>query len=107
MISDWTRQHTMAHVLATCEENGVPCGPVNRAKEMLEDAHIAARDAIIRVSHPVLGDVPMQGVFPKLTDTPGGVEASSPGLGEHTDMILTTLGYDSDQQAGLRERGVV
>lgn len=107
MISNWTRQRTMADVLATCEENGIPCGPVNRAKEMLEDAHIAARNAIIRVAHPVLGDVPMQGVFPKLSDTPGGVEETSPSLSEHTESILAGLGYSADQQAALRAQGVI
>jgi len=107
MISNWTKQRTMADVLATCEENGIPCGPVNRAKEMLEDAHIAARNAIIRVAHPVLGDVPMQGVFPKLSDTPGGVEETSPGLSEHTEGILGGLGYSTDQQAALRAQGVI
>ena len=107
MISNWTKQRTMADVLATCEENGIPCGPVNRAKEMLEDAHIAARNAIIRVAHPVLGDVPMQGVFPKLSDTPGGVEETSPSLSEHTESILAGLGYSADQQAALRAQGVI
>ena len=107
MISNWTKQRTVADVLATCEENGIPCGPVNRAKEMLEDAHIAARNAIIRVAHPVLGDVPMQGVFPKLSDTPGGVEETSPSLSEHTEGILAGLGYSVDQQAALRAQGVI
>ena len=97
----------MADVLATCEENGIPCGPVNRAKEMLEDAHIAARNAIIRVAHPVLGDVPMQGVFPKLSDTPGGVEETSPSLSEHTESILAGPGFSADQQAALRAQGVI
>ncbi|MDF1806208.1 CaiB/BaiF CoA-transferase family protein [Hyphomonas sp.] len=107
MISNWTKQRTMADVLATCEENGIPCGPVNRAKEMLEDAHIAARNAIIRVAHPVLGDVPTQGVFPKLSDTPGGVEETSPSLSEHTESILAGLGFSADQQAALRAQGVI
>ena len=107
MISNWTKQRTMADVLATCEENGIPCGPVNRAKEMLEDAHIAARNAIIRVAHPVLGDVPMQGVFPKLSDAPGGVEETSPSLSEHTESILAGLGFSADQQAALRAQGVI
>lgn len=107
MISNWTKQRKMVDVLATCEENGIPCGPVNRAKEMLEDAHIAARDAIIRVAHPVLGDVPMQGVFPKLSDTPGGVQGTSPSLSEHTEDVLAQLGYSADQQAALRVQGVI
>ena len=107
LISDWTRQRTMADVLAACEDHGIPCGPVNRAKEMLEDAHIAAREAIIRVSHPVLGQVPMQGVFPKLSGTPGRVTGASPELGQHTGQVLAELGISSDRQEQLRADGVI
>ncbi|WP_291078616.1 CaiB/BaiF CoA-transferase family protein [Hyphomonas sp.] len=107
LISDWTRQRTMADVLAACEDHGIPCGPVNRAKEMLEDAHIAARDAIIRVSHPVLGQVPMQGVFPKLSGTPGRVTGASPELGQHTGQVLAELGISPDRQEQLRADGVI
>jgi crotonobetainyl-CoA:carnitine CoA-transferase CaiB-like acyl-CoA transferase len=107
LISDWTRQRTMADVLAACEDHGIPCGPVNRAKEMLEDAHIAARDAIIRVAHPVLGQVPMQGVFPKLSGTPGEVTGASPELGQHTGQVLAELGISPDRQEQLRADGVI
>lgn len=107
LISDWTRQRTMADVLAACEDHGIPCGPVNRAKEMLEDAHIAARDAIIRVAHPVLGQVPMQGVFPKLSSTPGEVTGASPELGQHTGQVLAELGISPDRQEQLRADGVI
>lgn len=106
-ISAWTRQHEVANVLARCEENGVPCGPVNTAKDMLADAHIAAREAIIKVAHPLLGDVPMQGVFPKLSDTPGRVDRAGPALGENTSEILAAIGYDEQAQAGLRQEGVI
>ena len=107
LISNWTKQRTMADVLASCEDNGIPCGPVNRAREMLEDAHMAARDAIIRVAHPVLGEVPMQGVFPKLSGTPGGVADASPELGQHTEQVLSALGLDAERQAELRAAGVI
>ncbi|MEQ8557641.1 MAG: CoA transferase [Henriciella sp.] len=106
-ISSWTKQRTVADVLALCEAYGVPCGPVNTAKDMLADAHIAAREAIIRVAHPLLGDVPMQGVFPKLSDTPGGVAKSSPALGENTGEILSTIGYDEAEQQSLRQEGII
>ncbi|MEM7493244.1 MAG: CoA transferase, partial [Pseudomonadota bacterium] len=42
MISAWTSYRTMSDVVRTCEANAVPCGPVNTAKDMLEDAHMKA-----------------------------------------------------------------
>jgi len=107
LISAWTSQRTKAEVLGLGEANGVPCGPVNTAKDMLEDAQIKARDAIIRVMHPGLGEVPMQGIFPKLSATPGQVAKSGPVLGENTGEILSAIGIDAEVQDRLREQGVI
>ncbi len=106
-IADWTRSRPMAEAIALAEEHGVPCGPVNTAREMLEDAHIAAREAIIRVAQPGLGDVPMQAPVPKLSDTPGGVARPAPSLGADTRDILSALGIDAEAQAKLKRTGVI
>ncbi|MEE2877935.1 MAG: CoA transferase [Pseudomonadota bacterium] len=106
-ISAWTGERSTSDVLALCEEHGVPCGPVNTARDMLEDAHIAARNAIIKVTHPMLGDVPMQGVFPKLSETPGKVNSAGPSLGENTAEILSQLGYDQSEQDQFKQEGII
>lgn len=106
-IAVWTRERTVADVLSTCDEHGVPCGPVNTAKDMLADAQIAAREAIIKVAHPLLGEVPMQGVFPKLSETPGTVSRTGPTLGENTGEILSAAGYDEAAQHSLRQEGII
>ncbi|MEM7767736.1 MAG: CoA transferase [Pseudomonadota bacterium] len=107
LIAAWTETRSMAEVIAGCEAHGVPCGPVNTAKDMLADAHIAARDAIVRIADPVLGDVPMQGVVPKLSETPGRIRATGPALGADTADVLEGIGLDADTQADLRSKGVI
>lgn len=107
LIADWTSPRSMAEVLAACEAHGVPCGPVNTAKEMLEDAHIAAREAIVKLAHPVLGDVPMQAPVPKLSETPGRLARPAPSLGEHTAEILSGLGVSQEDMAHLKARGII
>lgn len=108
LISVWTRGHSMEEVLRLCEAHAIPSGPVNTAKEMLEDAHMKARSAILSVFSPMLGkDVPMQGVMPKLTLTPGEVRTAGPELGQDTGAILDVLGYSPEDQAALREQNVI
>lgn len=106
-IAAWTKHRTMAEVMTKADAFSVPCGPVNTAKDMLEDAHMAARAAIARLAHPVLGDVPMQAPAPKLSDTPGALRTPAPDLGQDTAAILSELGLSSPVQAALRERGVI
>jgi formyl-CoA transferase len=108
LIGAWSSTHTCAALEALCEAAGVPCGRINRAPEMLADPHFAAREAIITAEHPVLGAFPMQGVFPKLSATPGNVRWTGPALGEHTDAVLGALpGYDPARLGALRAKGVI
>lgn len=108
LLGDWTRTLTSAELEAVLNEHSVPNGKIYTAPDMLADAHFAAREAIVTMVHPLLGDFPMQNVVPKLSDTPGGVRWVGPELGEHTDEVLTELlGLDDETRAGLRERGVI
>lgn len=108
LIGEWTRTRSMAEVLRLCEAHGIPSGPVNTAKDMLVDAHMKARAAILNVFSPMLGqDVPMQAPVPKLDLTPGSVQSAGPRLGQDTRAILETLGYSADDQLSLRDEHVI
>ncbi|MPY84104.1 MAG: CoA transferase [Actinophytocola sp.] len=108
LIADWTARFDAGELLDRLHEAGVPAGRIYTARDMFADPHFAARDAIVRVAHPELGEVPMQNVFPKLSATPGRVRSAGPELGEHNDDIFrTVLGLDDAAIAGLAERGVI
>ena len=108
MIATWTEQRSLQEVLAACDAHSIPCGPVNTAREMLEDAQIKARSAIVKIMDPMLGtEVPMQAVVPKLSSTPGRVTATGPALGEDTGDILASIGYDADEITSFRNANVI
>ena len=107
-ISEWTKTKTAEELTALMENNGVPVGKIYRAPDMLEDAHFKAREAIIKVMHPEIGELAMQNVFPKLSLTPGRVRHTGPELGEHNASVLgDILGMSAGEQQSLRERGIV
>lgn len=108
LIADWTARFDADELLDRLHEAGVPAGRIYTARDMFADPHFAARDAIVRVAHPELGEVPMQNVFPKLSATPGRVRSAGPELGEHNDDIFrSVLGLDDAAIAGLAARGVI
>ena len=107
-ISAWTRTLTSEALLARLEQHGVPFGKVYSAPDMLDDPQFAAREAIATVNHPVFGQVRMQNVFPKLSETPGEIRWPGPALGEHTDAVLgERLGLAADRLAALKTAGVI
>nr|WP_243793920.1 CoA transferase [Saccharopolyspora gloriosae] len=108
LISAWTRTLPTDELLDRLHEAGVPAGRVYTAADMTEDPHFAARNAIVRLMHPELGDFPMQNVVPRLSDTPGEVRGLGPELGEHNAEVYgALLGADADQLAQWREAKVI
>jgi succinyl-CoA---D-citramalate CoA-transferase len=108
IIAAWTGERTLEELLALLEDNGVPCGRIFSAPDMLADPQYRAREAIVETDHAVFGKVKMQNVFPKLSETPGAVRWPGPALGEHTDAVLgETLGFSPEKIAALRAEGVI
>ncbi len=106
LIADWTAPQDADELLAALEAAGVPAGRIYRAKDMLDDPHFIARQDIVTLPHPDLGEIAMHNVAPRLSATPGGVQHVGPTLGEHNDEVFGgLLGLDEMTQARLREEG--
>ncbi len=108
LIGEWTATMTSAGLEALLNEHSVPNGKIFTAPDMLADAHFAAREAVVRLAHPQLGEFAMQNVVPKLSDTPGEIRWVGPELGEHTDEVLgDLLDIDDVALAELRHAGII
>ncbi|WP_428251458.1 CaiB/BaiF CoA transferase family protein [Halomonas sp.] len=108
LVAAWTREHDAQRVVDILAEAGVPAGLVYRAPDMLEDPHFRAREAIVEVPDRHGKPLPMQNVFPRLSDTPGHVREVGPALGEHTETLLAGwLGLAPEAIDALRADGVI
>ena len=107
LIAEFSSQLDASVLADLLENHGVPVGRIFRPQDMLTDPHYQARESITTVDHPVLGPVPMQNTFPRLSRTDGTIRWPGPSLGQHTDDVLQELGRDSAAIEDLRARGVV
>jgi formyl-CoA transferase len=108
LIGQWTRTKSPTELLDLMSESGVPAGLIYRAPEMLKDPHFQAREAIVSVPHPDFGELKMQNVAPKLSETPGSIRSPSPALGQHNDEIYRNLlGLDARAYESLKSRKVI
>jgi crotonobetainyl-CoA:carnitine CoA-transferase CaiB-like acyl-CoA transferase len=106
-ITAWTSHHSMDDVLATLEREEVPSGRIYSVADIVGDAHYQARDMILQADLPGGASVKMPGIVPKLSDTPGEVRWQGPALGEHTQSVMESLGFNDAEVQRLRAEGAV
>lgn len=97
---------TTADWLARLNEHGVPAGPVSRISDIVEDAQVRARGMVLTLDHAKAGGIRQFGQPFKTADE-RGPPTPPPLLGEHTDEVLASLGYDVGRIGELRRAGVV
>ena len=107
MITEWTSTRTRSEICDRCERHHVPAAPLRDVMEVLGDPHLQAR-GFLTDHQTEMGAV-------ALPNSPMRYEGSSlrpltpaPGLGEHTDAVLSELcGLGDADLADLRREGVI
>ncbi|MBI3965365.1 MAG: CoA transferase [Chloroflexi bacterium] len=107
ILDGWLGDRTKAEATEYLTQRGVPAGPVQTVAEMMACPHIAARQMIQTMSHPVAGDIPVLGNPIKFSDVPEPEIRPVPDVGEHTRAILREAGYDDTTIARLAAENVV
>jgi crotonobetainyl-CoA:carnitine CoA-transferase CaiB-like acyl-CoA transferase len=81
--------------------------PVYSVAETVNDPHVIDRDMVVEIDHPRVGKVKHVGIPIKFSDTPGAIRRLPPLRGEHTDEILSELGYSRQEIDKLRAKGAI
>lgn len=108
LIRQVTVFKTTAEWIATLEQAGVPCGPINNLAEVFADAQVQARGLRIDMPNGLGGSTPQVASPLRLSATPVEYRNAPPLLGEHTDTVLQRLlQLSAEQIAGLRHKAVL
>jgi len=103
----WRRCESLALVADRLAERGVPNAVVNAPADIHLDPQVVANELLVVVDHPVGGHLRVPRPVGELDDEPFEVQRLAPGLGEHTDEVLGSIGVDAGARAELRAHGVI
>jgi crotonobetainyl-CoA:carnitine CoA-transferase CaiB-like acyl-CoA transferase len=84
---------------------GVPAAPIYDYAQALQSEQARARHMVMEMEHPVEGAIKALGFPIKMSETPQEVRYPPPLLGQHTEAVLTELGYNSVKVQELRSKG--
>jgi len=92
-------------ILARFQEEGVPSAPLLDRMELMAHPQILANGSIEREVHEGFGEVRQARPAAQFSQTPSGIDAPAPRLGQHGREILADLGYDDSAMDRLIENG--
>jgi crotonobetainyl-CoA:carnitine CoA-transferase CaiB-like acyl-CoA transferase len=107
LIGEWIGARDAEEVLAAFAEQHAAIAPIYSIEDIMKDPQYLARETITTVADPDLGEVKMQNIIPRLSETPGRIDHPGPGLGEHNAEIYDELGLDPAKRARLEADGVI
>jgi crotonobetainyl-CoA:carnitine CoA-transferase CaiB-like acyl-CoA transferase len=108
IVAAWTARHDKRQVQDILDDAGVPVSAVQTIADIFQDPQFLAREMLVRVPHPVLGEVTVGGVVPKLSRTPGAIHRAGPDLGTDTASVLRELlAMDDGELEALAAQGVI
>jgi crotonobetainyl-CoA:carnitine CoA-transferase CaiB-like acyl-CoA transferase len=96
-----------SELLALLDEVDVPVGPVNDVAEILGDPHVRARRLVGSFDYPGVGEFRALALPYKFLGWDAPEIGRPPTLGEHTERILASLNYSTEEIAELREKRAI
>jgi crotonobetainyl-CoA:carnitine CoA-transferase CaiB-like acyl-CoA transferase len=107
-VAGWTAVRPAEEAAERLQAAGVPAAPVQDAADLAADPHLRTRGFVVKVRHPVLGEVELAGLPIRLAHGPLASTATAPLLGEHNeDVICGLLGRTPAELTALQADGVV
>jgi crotonobetainyl-CoA:carnitine CoA-transferase CaiB-like acyl-CoA transferase len=107
-VAGWVAERTADEVVAAFEKAQAAVAPIYDISDIFTDPQYAALDTVTTVHDPDFGDIRMQNVLFRLSETPGTIRFTGRAHGADTDDILTnTLGLRPDEVVALRSAGAV
>jgi crotonobetainyl-CoA:carnitine CoA-transferase CaiB-like acyl-CoA transferase len=108
-MREWCAARTTAEAVRELEAAGLPAGAVHTPQQALDDPQVAAMQMLrVVADYPGLPrPAPVPDLPVRLSVSGGGIERRPPLLGEHTDEVLSALGYTPAEIAALRDAGAI
>jgi len=94
------------HWIKLLKEAGVPVSPILNVKEAVESDHAKQRGAVLSLTHPRIGAIKVMSNPIKSNNMKVTTDIPPPMLGEHTQEVLSWLGYSNEEITDLLRRGI-
>ena len=107
ILTELLRTESTAHWVELLSGARIPCAPVNRLSDALNDPQVLFRNMVVDIPQPDGGTVRAPGNPIKLSIDDPDSYTPPPLLGQHTREVLEKLGYSAERISALLDKGIV
>ncbi|MFT5446590.1 MAG: crotonobetainyl-CoA:carnitine CoA-transferase CaiB-like acyl-CoA transferase [Gammaproteobacteria bacterium] len=107
LVGEELRDNTRDHWLQALETADVPCAPVLRRREVIDDPQVRANGLVTEFDHPQVGIVRQARPAARFDRSGAAIGGPAPRLGEHTREILDEVGYSAEAISQMLDEGVI
>ena len=107
-MQQWTSKLTTVEAVAQLSAARIPCGEVLDPQGVLDNEQVEAMGFFKEIFYPGIKDaVPVTSMPMQFSTIENGIRFRAPTLGEHTDQILTDIGYGPEEIEEFRSSHIV
>src|SRR5579871_2199685 len=99
IVAEAISRLTLEELRKSLQAHEVGFSPIYDAADIFADPHFTARQTIVSVPDEELGQVRMQCVVPRFSETPVAVRRAGPSLGQHNEEVFAALGLSAEEVA--------
>lgn len=107
LIEEKLNANTTKYWTAELNKNGVPSGEILSLEEALNAPQVEHRNTFTTVNAEGVGEIKVFNMPAKFSKTPATVDTPPPTLSQHTEEILTEIGYTKEQIEEFKSNGVI
>ncbi len=100
-------ERTTDHWVKVLNARGIPAGEILGLEAALNSEQARHRGVIAEVEQPGIGKIKIFNLTARFSGTPAAIENPPPGLSQHTEGILTELGYTAEEKELLKSKKIV
>jgi crotonobetainyl-CoA:carnitine CoA-transferase CaiB-like acyl-CoA transferase len=95
------------HWLALLGSRDVWCAPVSTFEDVVDDPQVRHNELLTTVERPNGERTRVVGMPVRFSATPGEVRSGPPSVGQHTDEVLSSIGFSDEEIATMRSEGAI
>jgi len=108
IVAEWMQTHKLAEVIEKTRTGGVPCAEIYSIKEIFEEPQYQARENLLHVDDPRVGELVLPAAVPRMSQTPTTFRHAGRALGADNESVYRELlGMTEDELRDCIESGVI